>query len=790
MIDPIVRQVGFVTPEAQNAPREAGGDAGAQPPPAGEPQLATSPSSKISVPLLNPSLGSMSPLPPADIGGGAAAAQNPLPPLPKPASSVPISVPPAVHRAAAQKKAEDEFAEQQPRRGAAAAVASSSTEREEDSEASPTPSASNSVSDKGYNSVNTESILGGNSPGEDESSAPGAERAAALGGGFVPAKATQGKGPVAAGATPGGKQAAPAAAKAGGAEDAVRGPPGKGGPEPALQQRQAQQARGKGGGSGGGGAPQRAPAGNDQAGASRPTGPAKPPGAGAPAVPAEGEKVPLKQKTTKAERRMQQEAQRAAKTAAAGGGGATGPAAAAAAATEPGKGAGKKEREGAAAAAAQPAVVGPRKDAAGAVAGKKEAVPGVHDRRGPAAGQAAPAVPDAAKDKKKDMPAPRLQFDDEQRVAKAKRKQLVEQTETKNRVELFRHLPQYVHGTQIPSLHAKFFSAEAPHPHPAVYKVGLQYLTGEIAGGNARCVAMLRALQEMVGDYATPPERTLVRDLTAKINAHVSFLITCRPLSVGMGNAIKLLKQRIAKLPIDAPEGDAKAAVIREIDHYIQEKIVLADSEILKYAVQKIRAAGDVVLVYGASHVVLSLLIAAHAGGRRFRVVVLDSRPKLEGREVLRKLLRARIPCTYASLNAIAYVMQDVTRVFLGAAAVLANGTVCARVGTASVAMVAADFRVPVLICCESYKFHERVQLDSITSNELGNPEDLVTVEGRDDKTALRGWDRIDRLQLLNLSYDVMPAEYVTMIITEYGMVPPTSVPVILREFCKNPVLS
>ena len=40
----------------------------------------------------------------------------------------------------------------------------------------------------------------------------------------------------------------------------------------------------------------------------------------------------------------------------------------------------------------------------------------------------------------------------------------------------------------------------------------------------------------------------------------------------------------------------------------------------------------------------------------------------------------------------------------------------------------------------------------------------------------------IPRLGLLNLKYDAMPAEYVTMIVTEYGMIPATSVPVILRE--------
>ena len=87
---------------------------------------------------------------------------------------------------------------------------------------------------------------------------------------------------------------------------------------------------------------------------------------------------------------------------------------------------------------------------------------------------------------------------------------------------------------------------------------------------------------------------------------------------------------------------------------------------------------------------------------------------------LFRRLLARGINCTYAQINAISYVMQEATKVYLGAASVLSNGTVYSRVGSACVAMVAHAFLIPVLICCETYKFHERVQLDSICFNELG----------------------------------------------------------------------
>ena len=65
-------------------------------------------------------------------------------------------------------------------------------------------------------------------------------------------------------------------------------------------------------------------------------------------------------------------------------------------------------------------------------------------------------------------------------------------------------------------------------------------------------------------------------------------------------------------------------------------------------------------------------------------------------------------------------LLQEVSRVLLGASAVMANGAVYARVGTAAVAAIAASKKVPCLVCCASHKFHERCQMDSITHNEIG----------------------------------------------------------------------
>lgn len=390
------------------------------------------------------------------------------------------------------------------------------------------------------------------------------------------------------------------------------------------------------------------------------------------------------------------------------------------------------------------------------------------------------------KDRKKDIPAPRMQFDDKIRVEKAKKRALVKKTEARNRVELFRHLPQYEQGTQLPDLESRFFHLDTMHP--AVYKVGLQYLAGDVVGANARCVAMLQAFQQAIKDYSTPREKALGRDLTERISGYVSFLNECGPLSISMGNAIRFLKARIAKLSLTLSESEAEAALYSDIECFMNEKIVLADRVITRKAVTKIRD-GDVLLTYGSSSVVEMILLHAYELGKQFRVIVVDSRPKFEGRALLRRLVKKGLCCTYTHINAVSYIMHEVTRVFMGAESVLANGTVYSRIGTACVAMVAHAFRVPLLICCEAYKFHERLQLDSVCSNELGDPDVISKVPGRLDVNYLDNWTSNDSIQLLNLMYDATPSDYISMIITDYGMIPTTSVPVIVREYGREHLL-
>ncbi|GFR40016.1 hypothetical protein Agub_g551 [Astrephomene gubernaculifera] len=501
--------------------------------------------------------------------------------------------------------------------------------------------------------------------------------------------------------------------------------------------------------------------------------PAAQPQAGASQADAASKAGKSQKEMTKAERRALQESQRAAKAAqktggggGGGGGGAPEKGKSSAAAADAGAAAGRGGRGGQAGGDAKPSSskAAPAAGAARAdgerrtdnAGGAGAAGAGAAASAAGPAGEGASGAAAAAAKKKKDPKAVSL-----------------------NSTELFAHLQQYKRIT-VSSLLQQPATANI---HSAILQLGLRYADGSIRGANARCLAMLNAFCQVIRDYTTPEGKELSRDLLRQLNEYVNFLVVCRPLSVGMGNAIRHLKLRISTIPPDTPEAEAKELLEQEIADYINVRIDSADKQLVNYAMAKVEAQGDVILTFAASHVVQRALVEAARAGKSFRVVVMDSRPELEGRSTLARLLAAGIPCTYVHLNAASYIIREVTKVFLGAAAVLSNGTVLSRAGTAAVAMMAHAHNKPVMICCETHKFNERVQLDSITHNELGDPEALAAVPGKPEINALEGWSEHPRLRLLNLKYDVMPAEYVTMVVTEFGMVPPTSVPVILREF-------
>lgn len=394
--------------------------------------------------------------------------------------------------------------------------------------------------------------------------------------------------------------------------------------------------------------------------------------------------------------------------------------------------------------------------------------------------------------------------------------------------------------------------------HPAILALTLNYSTYKVVGSIPRLRRMLEVFQQVIQDYHTPANTTLTRHLSGYLSNQIDYLKTARPLSVSMGNAIRWLKQEISHISIDSTEQQAKDLICGKIDDFIREKIVLSDQLIVENASQHITS-GCTILTYGHSLVLEDLFrYCVKVQEKSFTLIVVDSRPLFEGKKLLRNLvgnsateekcaesdaesvassamgqslLTSRLKIHYVLLNLLSSpILEHVDCVFLGAHSMLSNGQLYSRVGTALIAMMCHSRNIPVLTCCESIKFSDKVQLDSVTTNELADSDDLVDAlmskepprkkcfaleqfikqceeekneklsqsKGKQSQKAkvggeeaqvdssqspLKDWKKIDNLNILNIMYDLTPPEFIKKVVTEFGSLPPSSVPVILREY-------
>lgn len=142
---------------------------------------------------------------------------------------------------------------------------------------------------------------------------------------------------------------------------------------------------------------------------------------------------------------------------------------------------------------------------------------------------------------------------------------------------------------------------------------------------------------------------------------------------------------------------------------------------------------------------------------------------------MLASLTRAGIDCTYILISALGPLLPRVSLVLLGTHALLSNGSMFSRSGTATVALLASNAGKPVVCCCETYKFSEKVMLDSIGGNEL-------LPAGRSNTAGAAGLQTEDDARA-SLMYDVARPEDVSVVISEAGLLPTKSVPAVMKDY-------
>ena len=90
-------------------------------------------------------------------------------------------------------------------------------------------------------------------------------------------------------------------------------------------------------------------------------------------------------------------------------------------------------------------------------------------------------------------------------------------------------------------------------------------------------------------------------------------------------------------------------------------------------------------MVFARSTVIEQFLIESYKDGINFTVIVVDNPPFHEGKKLLKRLSQEGVNCIYTLLSHVAYLMKKVNKVFVGASAMLSNGALVSRIGTALV---------------------------------------------------------------------------------------------------------
>ncbi|KAI6671673.1 hypothetical protein NL676_006558 [Syzygium grande] len=172
---------------------------------------------------------------------------------------------------------------------------------------------------------------------------------------------------------------------------------------------------------------------------------------------------------------------------------------------------------------------------------------------------------------------------------------------------------------------------------------------------------------------------------------------------------------------------------------------------------------GCTILVHGFSRVVLEVLKTAVQNKKLFRVFCTEGRPDRTGIRLSNELARLDVPVKLLIDSAVAYTMDEVDMVLVGADGVVESGGIINLMGTYQIALVARSMNKPVYVAAESYKFARLYPLDQKDMAPALRPIDFgVPIPSKVDvETSAR---------------DYTPPQYLTLLFTDLGVLTPSVV--------------
>ncbi len=245
-----------------------------------------------------------------------------------------------------------------------------------------------------------------------------------------------------------------------------------------------------------------------------------------------------------------------------------------------------------------------------------------------------------------------------------------------------------------------------------------------------------------------------------------------RPTAVSLFNAISYVMSRVEK---------AKG-VIGDVEE-LRRVVVNSAREFIDYSIRAVEligeigskrvSDGDVILTHCNSSAAISIIKKAYEQGKSIEVYVTETRPKFQGYITVRALAEAGIDVTLIPDTAVRLIMRRIDKVIVGADTVAANGAVINKIGTSLIALAAKEANVDFFVAAETYKFSPATVIGQLVIIEERDPREVVP------ESYL---EKYPNIEVRNPAFDVTPPEYIDVIVTERGVIPPQAAILVLEE--------
>jgi methylthioribose-1-phosphate isomerase len=271
-------------------------------------------------------------------------------------------------------------------------------------------------------------------------------------------------------------------------------------------------------------------------------------------------------------------------------------------------------------------------------------------------------------------------------------------------------------------------------------------------------------------------------DFFARLVEVVSYLASSRPTAVNLFWALERMKAKAQSLRGSGSPAQVQRALLAEAQAIHQEDRTICHA-IGRYGAELLadqsgvlthcNAGGLATAEYGTA---LSVFFTCQDQGKRLHVFVDETRPLLQGSRLTAwELAQRGIEATLICDNMAGQVMREgkVQAVIVGADRIAANGDTANKIGTYSVAVLAAAHGIPFYVAAPTTTFDL-----SIESGEQ------IPIEQRSRDEITHGFGRQtapDGIGVYNPAFDVTPARLIKAIITEHGVIEPVSQATIQR---------